>query len=112
MKLKDYLEGDVVTLELGGKIMAGEQLTSFHGKLHYYLDLHKNRFVIDLKDVEWMSSAGIGALVAAFTSVKKADGKLALANITNIKNLLNITQLARVFDTFDSRAEAVKAVKG
>lgn len=110
MKLRDQLEGDVVVIEFGGKIMAGDELTSFHGRVHYYLDLHKKMFVIDMQHVEWMNSTGLGALIAAYTSITKANGRIVLANITNIQNLLNITQLVRVFETFDSRTDAVSAV--
>ncbi len=111
MKVKDYLDGDVVTIELGGKIMPCDELTSFHGRIHYYLNLNKKRYVIDLKNVEWMSSAGLGALITAYTSIKRAEGKLILANITNIQNLLNITQLVRVFDIKDSKPEAMEALR-
>ena len=108
MKVKDSLEGEVAIIELSGKIVASDELTSFHGRIHYYLSLNKKRFVIDLKDVEWMSSAGLGALVSAYTSANKTGGKLILANTTNIENLLNITQLTRVFEICDSRTEAVR----
>jgi anti-sigma B factor antagonist len=110
MKVKDQLEGDVVVIQFSGKIMASDELTSFHGRVHYYLDLNKRRFVIDMEHVEWMNSTGLGALIAAYTSITKAGGRFALVNITNIQNLLNITQLVRVFDTYDSRSEAFKAV--
>jgi anti-anti-sigma factor len=69
----------------------------------------KKRFVIDLKGVERMTSVGLGALVSAYTSTKKTDGKVVLASVTNIENLLNITQLVRVFEICDSRAEAIQA---
>ncbi|MEW6051020.1 MAG: STAS domain-containing protein [Candidatus Zixiibacteriota bacterium] len=111
MKVKDYLDGDVVTIELSGRILPCDELTSFHGRIHYYLNLNKKRYVIDLKGVDWMSSAGLGALITAYTSVTKAEGKLILTNITNIQNLLNITQLVRVFEIRDSKPEAMEAVK-
>lgn len=111
MKVKDHLSDDVVTIALGGKIMPGEDLTSFQGKVHYYLGLNKTRFVIDLQQVEWMSSAGLGALIAAHTSVLKANGKLVLANVTNVRSLLNLTQLVRVFEIHDSNSEAESAVR-
>jgi anti-anti-sigma factor len=110
MKVKDQLDGEVVVIQFSGKVMASDELTSFHGRVHYYLDLHKNRFVIDMEHVVWMNSAGLGALIAAYSSVARTGGRFALANITNIQNLLNITQLVRVFDTFDTRHEALRAV--
>jgi anti-sigma B factor antagonist len=111
MKVKDSLEGEVVVISLSGRLMAGEELTTFQGKVHYYLDLNKKQFVVDFDKVEWSSSAGIGALIAAYTSVKKADGKLVLANITNIRNLLNMVHLLKVFTVYDSLKEAMDAVR-
>lgn len=111
MKMKDYLDGDVVTMEIGGKIIRSDALTSLRGRVQYYLSLNKKCFVVDLQHVDWMSSAGLGALISAYTSVKRADGRFVLANITNIQDLLSITQLLRVFDTFDSRSEAQQAVR-
>ncbi len=110
MRTRDNLIGDVVTFELSGKIMASDELDSFRGRVQYYLDLHKRAFVLDLQRVEWMNSAGLGALVETYTSVLNRGGRFALANITNVQNLLNITQLVKVFDTYDSRLEATKAV--
>ena len=110
MKLKDHSTDSIVTLELGGKVMVCDELTAFRGKIQYYLDLNRRSFVVDLEHVDWMSSAGLGALVSAYSSVQKVGGRFALANITNIQNLLNVTQLARVFDSYDSRSDALRAV--
>jgi anti-anti-sigma factor len=110
MRINDNLSGDVVTIELGGKIMCSDGLTSFGGKVQYYLNLNKKSFIIDLEQVDWMNSAGLGALISAYKSVHQVGGRFVLANITNIQNLLNITQLVRVFESFDSQTEAFKAV--
>ena len=110
MKLNDSLSGDIVTVELGGKVIAGDQLTSFLGRVQYYLSLNKKDFVVDLQHVERMNSAGIGALVAAHMAATKAGGRFVLANITNVEDLLNVTQLLRVFESYDSRAEALLAL--
>ncbi len=109
MKLKDHLDGEVVIIEFSGKIIPGEELTSFHRRVHFYLDMKKKGFVIDLDKVEWISSAGLGALIGAYASVRKAEGKLVLANVTNVLSLLNLTQLVKVFETFDSRSDAIES---
>ncbi|MBK7142617.1 MAG: STAS domain-containing protein [bacterium] len=111
MKHRDSLSGDIVTVELSGKLIAGDQLTSFLGRVQYYLSLNKNRFIVDLHDVERMNSAGIGALVAAHTAATRAGGKFVLTNITRVEDLLNVTQLMRVFESYDSREEAVTALQ-
>ncbi len=107
MTITDSLVGDVVVIELAGKIMGGDEITLLHGKTHYYLNLSMKKFLIDLHKLEWSNSIGVGALIAMLTAVKRAEGRLVLANITNIKSLLTITGLMKYFETYDSRAEAM-----
>jgi len=101
MKFNDILEGDVVILDVSGKIMGGEETTMFHGKIHEYINQNKKNFVVDLKDVDWMNSVGLGMLISSLTTV--------LANITRIESILTITRLISVFEHFDSREEAMKS---
>jgi len=109
MKFEDSLENDVVIIEISGKIMGGEETTLFHGKIHEYLTLNKKQIVLDLKDVDWMNSVGLGMLISALTAVKNAGGRLVLANITKIESILTITRLITVFEHYDSRDEAIKS---
>lgn len=81
----------------------------FHGRIHEYISQQKTNIIIDLKDVNWMNSVGLGMLISALTTVKNAGGRLVLANITNIEAILTITRLISVFEHFDSREEALKA---
>lgn len=110
MKHSDFLEGDVAIVELGGRVMAGDDTTKIHGKVQYYLGLNKKHFVFDLNKVEWMSSAGLGALIASHASVAKAGGRMVLANVTNIEALLAMTRLITVFETFDDRKSAIASL--
>lgn len=109
MRFKDFIEGDVVVIEISGKIMGGEETTMFHGRIHEYISQKKTNIIIDLKDVNWMNSVGLGMLISALTTVKNAGGRLVLANITNIEAILTITRLISVFEHFDSREDALKA---
>jgi len=110
MKFKDIeTDSGVVVLDLSGKIMGGEETTMFHGKMHELIQSGKRQFVIDLKNVEWMNSVGLGMLISAFTTVKNAKGRLVLANITNIESILSMTRLISVFEHFDSRESALKS---
>ena len=111
MKFSDNLEGNVVVLDVSGKIMGGEETTMFHGKIHEYINQNKKNFLVDLKNVDWMNSVGLGMLISALTTVKNAKGRLVLANITKIESVLTITRLISVFEHYDSRAEAMKAFK-
>ena len=108
MKFEDFLEGDVVVIDVSGKIMGGEETTMFHGKIHEYIQQNKKNIVIDLSKVDWMNSVGLGMLISALTTVKNAGGRLVLANISKIESILTITRLITVFEHYDTRDEAVK----
>lgn len=107
MKFRDILEGDVVIMELSGKIMGGDEATLFHGKLHEYFGLNKKNVVVDLAKVDWMNSIGLGMMISALTSTKNSGGRLVLANIDKIESILTITRLITVFEHYDNRDAAV-----
>lgn len=111
MKFNDRLVENVVVFELSGKIMGGDEKTLFYGRIHEYVNLNKKNVVLDLKDVEWMNSIGIGMLTASFTTIAAAGGRLALANITNIESILALTRLISIFPIYDSQQEAVESFK-
>lgn len=109
MKFVDSLEGDIVIINVSGKIMGGEETTMFHGKIHEYITVNKKNIIIDLENVDWMNSVGLGMLISALTTVKNAGGRLVLANITKIESILTITRLISVFEHYDSRDDAIKS---
>jgi len=109
MKFTVKEEGNIVVIEVSGKIMGGEETTLFHGKIHEYINQNKKQFIIDLANVDWMNSVGLGMLISALTTVKNAGGRLVLANITKIESILTITRLISVFEHYDSRKEAAES---
>jgi anti-sigma B factor antagonist len=112
MKFKDKLEGDIAIFELSGKLMSHEDsVTRLHGRIHEYVNLNKNKVVVDLQKIELMGSPGLGMLISALTTVSNSGGRLVLANITRIQNLIAMTRLNLVFDSFDSLEEAIAALK-
>jgi len=110
MKISETVKDDKVVIALEGKVMGGPDATTFHGKLHEYVNGGKKKVVIDLAKVEWMSSVGLGMLISAMTTTKNAGGELKLANVTqSIESLLTITRLVTIFKTYDSVDDALKA---
>lgn len=107
MKFDDFVESDIVVLDISGKIMGGEETTMFHGKIHEYISGNKKNFVVDMAKVDWMNSVGLGMLISALTTVKNAGGRLVLTNITKIESILTITRLISVFEHYDSREAAL-----
>ncbi|MFQ6008387.1 MAG: STAS domain-containing protein [Candidatus Zixiibacteriota bacterium] len=112
MRLTDREQNGVVIFEPKGKIMGGPDASLLHDKLHEVLEAGKKKVVIDLSQVEWMNSTGLGILISTYTTLRNNDGELKLANVTDkILSLLTITKLVTVFDTHDSVDEAVKALQ-
>jgi anti-sigma B factor antagonist len=111
MDLRERVEGDVVIIDLGGKLISCVELKSFQQKVRSYLDMNIKRFVIDLQRVENTGSEGLGSLIAAYTTVMKADGRFVLANVGKVNNLLTITRLYGVFEAYDSCSDALKAIR-
>ncbi len=105
----DEKNGSVV-ISLRGKIMGGPDAAKFHGQIHELIAAGKKNIVADLAEVEWMSSIGMGMLIAALTALTNNGGQFKIARIPNdIMTLLTLTQLVTIFETYTSVEEAVKS---
>lgn len=103
MKIKEKIEDHVAILTLSGKMMGGPETTALHDHIRGLINDKINKVVIDLGDVRWMNSSGMGVLMACMTTLTNADGKLVLARVSEkVNSLLIITQLIKVFDTFET----------
>lgn len=99
-----------VVIELKGNVMGGPAAVSLNEKLHELIDEGKTNIVVDLGKVKFMNSSGLGMLIGALTTMRKAGGDLRIANATDkIESLLVITKLITVFQHFKSLDEAVKS---
>ena len=108
MQIKHVTSGEVAVLHLQGKIMGGPDATTLHEKLHELIAGGTRSVVIDLKDVDWMNSSGLGILIGGLSAIRKSGGDLRLASVTEkIEEVLRITKLDRVFDVYGSTEEAV-----
>ncbi len=112
MRLSDREQDGVVILSPKGKIMGGPDASLLHDKLYEYIEQNKKRVIIDLAQVDWMNSTGLGILISGYTTLRNNEGELKLANVTEkIQSLLTITKLVTVFEAYDSIEEAVKSFK-
>ncbi len=99
----------VTVLDLSGKITLGEASGKLRGAVQDALSSSK-KILLNLADVNYIDSAGLGELVSAFTTVKNAGGELKLLNLTKkVRDLLVITKLLTVFDVKDNEQEAIKS---
>src|SRR5687767_8943719 len=112
MQIAERESGSVTILDLSGKITLGEDGTLLKDKLHSLLHQGKKNLLLNLGQVQYVDSAGLGALVSAYTTVTREGGSLKLLNITKkLQDLLSITKLLTVFETFDSEDEALRSYK-
>ena len=101
----------ITILHLSGKIMGGPEATEINEKINQLIDSDNKKIVIDLVNVDWMNSSGLGILIGAVTVLKNSNGMLCLINVSDrIKNLLKITKLNTVFDIYDNFDEAAAAI--
>ena len=108
MEIKERVVGGVSILDLSGKIVLGEGDIQLKERIKDLLGDGQKRILLNLAEVNYVDSAGLGTLIGAYTTVKREGGSLKLVNLTKrIQDLLAITKLITVFETFDSEAEAL-----
>ena len=102
--------GGVTILQLAGRIILGEESNALRTKIKELLGQGRTRLVIDLAEVTYIDSAGLGTLVAGFTSARNQGADLKLANLTKrFDEQLHITKLVTVFDVYKTVQDAVKS---
>jgi anti-sigma B factor antagonist len=110
MQIEERMVGDVVMLDLKGKITLGEGDELLKDKVNSLVNQGHKKIVLNLADVPYIDSAGLGEVVRTYTTVSRQGGSLKLLNLTKrITDLLSITKLLTVFETFDSENEAVRS---
>ncbi|HLR90425.1 MAG TPA: STAS domain-containing protein [Balneolaceae bacterium] len=99
-----------VVIEFKGNVMGGPDTVSLNEKLHDLIESGKTNVVVDLARVKFMNSSGLGMLIGALTTMRKAGGDLRIANASDkIESLLIVTKLITVFKHFQSLDEAVNS---
>ncbi|HKB84879.1 MAG TPA: STAS domain-containing protein [Ignavibacteriaceae bacterium] len=110
MKTKVNERYEAVIIELKGNVMGGEDTKEFNDLLHKLIDEGKKNIVVDLSDVKFMNSSGLGMMIGGLTTMKKAGGNLKLARVTEkIESLLIITKLITIFEFYDNVDDAIKS---
>ncbi len=102
--------GDVSVVDVAGRITLGEGASSLRETIRGMVTQGNKKILLNLGEVSYIDSSGIGELVSAFTTVTNHGGKLKLLGLTKrVKDLLQITKLYTVFEVFDDEAEAVRS---
>jgi anti-sigma B factor antagonist len=110
MKFKTRQVDGVTVLDLNGRITLGEGSVTLRDAVRDVLSKGSNHILLNLANVDYIDSSGIGELVSAFTTVKNSGGELKLLQLTKkVHDLLQITKLYTVFDIKDDEATAISS---
>ncbi|HET6936602.1 MAG TPA: STAS domain-containing protein [Candidatus Angelobacter sp.] len=112
MKASSRQINGVTVVDMSGRITLGEGSVILRDTIRDLLSKGQKKILLNLGDVTYIDSSGIGELVSAFTSVRNQGGELKLLNLTTkVHDLLQITKLYTVFDIKDDEAVAVGSFK-
>ena len=104
--------GDAVVLTLEGRLVLEDVEAELRGAIDGLIEQGRVKLVLNLRDVTYIDSAGLGFLVSKYVSVHRRGGNMTLvAPSPRVEHVLAITRLSQVFEVFASEEEAVRAVE-
>ncbi len=110
VKLTSRQVGDVTVIDAAGRVTLGEGASAFRDAIRSFAAKGDKKLLLNLADVSYIDSSGIGEMVSGFTTVTNGGGQLKLVGLSKrVKDLLQITKLYTVFEAFDDEAEAVRS---
>jgi anti-sigma B factor antagonist len=108
VKLTTHQKGEVIIIETSGKLTLGEGTNALRTKIRELVEGGSRRIVLNMAGVTYMDSSGLGALVAAHTTVTTAGGEIKLLYLAKrVHDLLKLTKLYTVFESFEDETLAV-----
>ncbi|HSK72185.1 MAG TPA: STAS domain-containing protein [Pyrinomonadaceae bacterium] len=112
LSITERRNDSVIVLDLKGNIRLGEGNIELHDKLRLLVERGEKKILLNLADVFYIDSSGLGELVAGFTTLKKNKGELKLLHLTQrVNELMMITKLLTVFEVYESESGAVNSFK-
>lgn len=110
VKLATRQVGDVTVIDAAGRITLGEGASAFRDLIRDLANKGGQKILLNLSEVSYIDSSGIGELVSGFTTITNHGGVLKLIGLSKrVKDLLQITKLYTVFEVFDDEAAAVRS---
>jgi anti-sigma B factor antagonist len=110
LRMTDREVSGVDVIDIEGRIVLGEESNAFREKVKSLLAAGKKKIVLNLAQVTYIDSAGLGTLVATFHSARSQGATLKLTNLgSKFKEVLQVTKLMTVFDTYDSESAAIQS---
>ena len=113
MTLKERRVGDVTVLDLKGRLVLDDGDGVLRTRINELADEGRVRLVLNMQDVTYVDSCGVGVLIAKYVSLRKKHGDLKLLNLTpRSHHLMEISKLLNVFEVFDSEDQALRSFPG
>lgn len=110
IKLEERGIGGVTVLDIVGRLTIDQGAEHLKDKINSLISQNRTHIVLNLRNVPYIDSGGLGQLVASYGSVMKAGGALKLLSVNSRNHdLLSITRLVTLFESFDTEAEAVQS---
>lgn len=110
MKVSTLKESGITVLEPRGSLIGDKTTDELKAKARELLDQGNKKLIVDLGDVDYMNSSGIGTLVSIYTSYTNAGAQIKLCRVgKKIHNIFVITKLTSVFDVEETREQAIKS---
>ena len=110
LKITDRESEGITIVTMDGRIVLGEESNALRESVKTLLADNKKKIVLNMDNVTYIDSAGLGTLVAAFHSARAQGAVLKLANLgSKFQEVLQVTKLMTVFEVFDSEAAAVQS---
>jgi anti-sigma B factor antagonist len=112
MEISERHVGDVAIIDLSGRLVLADGDDLLRDKVNSLVQQDAKQILVNLSEVSYMDSAGIGELVRCYTTVTRRGGALKLFGLTKrVSDLLTITKLVTIFDTYESEREAVASFR-
>ena len=110
VKLTTRQVGDVTVVDVAGRITLGEGSATLRDAMRDMVSKNQKKILLNLGEVSYIDSSGIGELVSGFTTVTNSGGNLKLLNLNKrVKDLLQITKLYTVFDVHEDEAGEIRS---
>jgi anti-sigma B factor antagonist len=98
----------VAILDLSGRIVLGEGSAALHDAIRDLAASGQKSILLNLADINYIDSSGLGELVASFATIRRQGGQLKLLKLTTrVHDLMQVTKLYTVFDVYDNESEAI-----
>ena len=110
LKMTERVVDGVSVLDLDGRIVLGDESSALRERVKALLGQGRSKIVLNMGQVSYIDSAGLGALVAAYTSAKNQGASLKLINLgSKFREVLQVTKLLTVFEVYDSEQAAISS---